>query len=56
VTGRLVKDGRSVADASIGLVQADRGMSHFLGAIEIGTDQAGRFTFLNVDGGDDYYV
>ncbi len=56
VTGRLMKDGWPVADASIGLVQANRSMDHFLGPLEIGTDQAGRFTFLNVASDDDYYV
>jgi hypothetical protein len=56
VTGRLLKDGQAVADALIGLVQANRSIDHFLGAHEIGTDQGGRFTFLNVAASEDYYV
>jgi hypothetical protein len=56
VTGRLVKDGRPVADALIGLVQADRSSGRFLGALEIGTDEEGRFTFMNVAANDGYYV
>jgi len=56
VTGRLVRGGEPVADASMGLVQADRGMGHFLGALEIGTNAQGRFSFLNVAPEDDYYV
>jgi hypothetical protein len=56
VTGRLLKAGRPVADALMGLVQADRSSGGFLGALEIGTDEKGRFTFLNVAANDDYYV
>jgi hypothetical protein len=51
-----VKNGQPVADASIGLAQADRGIGHFLGAIDIGIDKEGRFTFLNVAADDDYYI
>jgi hypothetical protein len=56
VTGRLMRDGKPVADAGMGLVQANRGMGRFLGAMEIGTTRDGRFTFLNVGTNDDYYV
>ena len=40
----------------MGLVQANRGMGQFLGALEIGTNAQGRFSFLNVAPEDDYYV
>jgi hypothetical protein len=56
VTGRLTLDGKPLGGVSIGLVQANRGIDHFLGATEIGTDADGRFLFSNVAPNDDYYV
>jgi hypothetical protein len=56
VSGRLVRNGKPVSDALVGLVQVNRGMGSFLGPMEIGTDREGRFTFLNVASDEDYYV
>jgi hypothetical protein len=56
LTGRLVRDGKAVPGAAVGLVQASRNSSTFLGATSIGTDAEGRFTFVNVHPDDDYFV
>jgi hypothetical protein len=56
VTGRVVRDGKAVEGASIGLVQVSRSSDRFLGDSRIGTDKDGRFTFLNVHADEDYYV
>jgi hypothetical protein len=56
LTGRLLRDGKPVAGAGVGLVQANRDASTFLGESSIGTDENGRFTFLNVHADSDYFV
>ncbi len=56
LTGRVVRDGRPVAGAAVGLVQADRRTGSFLGVTSIGTDEHGRFTFLNVHPDEKYFV
>lgn len=56
VTGRLVKDGKPLPGARVGLVQADRRIETFSGHTEIGTDDQGRFTFANVAPAGDFYV
>jgi hypothetical protein len=56
LTGRLVRDGRPVPGAAIGLVQVDRSAHAFLGNWSIGTDADGHFTFLNVRPDLDYFV
>lgn len=56
VTGRLVRDGKPVAGAAVGLVQASRDASTFLGDVSVGTDQDGRFTFVNVHPDDTFFV
>ena len=56
LTGRLVRDGKPVPGAAVGLVQVSRSSSTFLGDTSIGTDQDGRFTFLNVHPDEDYFV
>ena len=56
LTGRLVRDGKPLAGATVGLVQADRSSTTFLGDTSIGTDEHGKFTFLNVHPDDDYFV
>jgi hypothetical protein len=48
VTGRLLKDGKPLAGVSVGLVQEDRGVERFTGALSIGTDADGKFAFSNV--------
>jgi hypothetical protein len=56
VTGRLIRGGRPVADAMVGLVQVSRGIDQFLGDESIGTDLHGGFTFPNVHPDEDYYI
>ncbi len=56
LTGRLVRDGTPVAGAVAGLVQANRGISTYLGDTSIGTDKDGRFTFLNIHPDEDYFI
>ena len=56
LTGRLVRDGKPVPNAAAGLVQANRGLSTFLGDLSIGTDKEGLFTFLNIHPDEDYFV
>jgi hypothetical protein len=56
LSGRVVRDGKPVAGAAVGLVQASRSSSTFLGDTSIGTDEQGRFTFLNVHPDESYFV
>jgi uncharacterized GH25 family protein len=56
LSGRFVREGKPVAGAIVGLVQANRGLFNYLGDTSIGTDENGRFTFLNVHPNDDYFV
>ena len=56
LTGRLLREGKPVASASVGLVQVSRGAQTFLGVASIGTDEQGKFTFLNVHPDEDYFV
>lgn len=55
VTGRLLRDGKPVAGAKVGLVQENRRSATFLGPKEIGTDANGVFLFDNV-GPDESYA
>ena len=56
LTGRLVRDGKRVSEAAVGLVQSNRGLGTDLGDQTIGTDEHGGFTFLNVHPNEDYVV
>ncbi len=56
VLGRIVRDGRGVPGAAVGLVQVDRNSASFLGDETIGTDEDGRFRFNNVHAEDNYAV
>jgi len=56
VTGRLLLGGKPLAGVTLGLVQAERASTTFLGATAIGTDAEGRFLFSHVAPGDDYFV
>ena len=56
LTGRLVRDGKRVSEAAVGLVQTNRGLGTYLGDQTIGTDEHGGFTFLNVHPDEDYFV
>lgn len=46
--GRLVKDGQPVAGVKMGVSGAMRNAEVFVGNFEAGTDQDGRFTFVNL--------
>ena len=56
VAGRILKDGKPLANVEIGLVQQNRGVEDFVGADTIGTDAQGRFSFVNVGPGGDWLV
>ncbi len=56
LTGRLVRDGKRVSEAAVGLVQTNRGLGTYLGDQTIGTDEHGGFTFLNVHPDEEYFV
>jgi hypothetical protein len=56
ITGRLIRGGRPVADALVGLVQVSRGSDQFLGEASIGTDLHGGFTLRNVHPDEDYFI
>jgi RNA polymerase sigma-70 factor (ECF subfamily) len=45
VTGRVLRDGKPVAGASMGLRQSSRGMDEYLGELRAKTDDQGRFHF-----------
>ncbi len=57
VTGRLVRDGKPVAGAAVGLVQTHNRLEKtYVGAASIGTDADGRFILMNVHPDDTYYL
>ncbi len=45
VTGRVLRDGKSVAGVAMGLQQKNRGMDEYLGELKVLTDNQGRFRF-----------
>jgi hypothetical protein len=48
VTGIVEKDGHGLAGVELGIVQVDRDTAKFTGERTVGTDERGRFTFVNV--------
>jgi hypothetical protein len=56
VTGRVVKDGRPLADVGLGMVQVSRNVEGFLGHFEFGTDRQGQFAFANIPPMQDWYL
>jgi hypothetical protein len=56
VTGKVMNGGKPVPGVAVGLVQADRRAEGYVGRDEIGTDDEGRFTFVNVAPGQTYLV
>jgi hypothetical protein len=56
VTVRLLRDGKPLAGAEVGLVQVDPSADGFIGVYTIGTDDAGRASFANVPTRQSYYV
>lgn len=56
ITGRIIRAGKPVAGAVMGLMQEDRGHERWVGARTIATDAEGRFTFLTVQPDEAYSV
>jgi hypothetical protein len=56
VTGRLLSDGRPLPGVALGMVQRDRSAETFLGSLVFGTNDAGRFSFVNVPTHDDLFL
>ncbi len=56
VSGRLVRDGRPVAGASMGLLQVERTMDKYLGQLEAKTDAEGRFRFAHAFTDQDFHA
>ena len=56
VTGRLVRDGKPVANAPVGLGQVSGFMDHYLGHLESKTDAQGRFRFEHVYADDEFHA
>jgi len=56
VSGRVVKQGRPLADVGMGIVQIDRNVEGYLGHFEFGTDRNGRFAFANIPPGQHWYL
>ncbi len=56
VMGKVVHNGKPVPGLLMGIVQTDRNSETFLGEIEIGTDEEGRFAFTNVPANESVVV
>jgi hypothetical protein len=56
VTGRLVCKGKGLAGRTLGAVQADRGATAFVGAVQIATDTDGRFQLDHLPPGQRHVV
>src|SRR5262245_30782986 len=55
IAGHLTKNGKPVAGARVAFVQRDRRSSHYLGRFEVGTNEQGLFSMLNL-GPDESYI
>jgi peroxiredoxin len=56
VKGRLVKDGRPVSGAEVGVCGADRRAEIYVGDFSIGTDKEGKFSLPNLPPNRDYFI
>lgn len=54
VSGRLVYEGKPVADRSVGIVQSERGSGQFVGEQTRVTDADGQFSFFNLLPSEEY--
>jgi hypothetical protein len=54
VTGEIVREGRPVPGAVLGITQVDGNAATFVPPDTIATDERGRFTFVNVPSSQDY--
>ena len=48
LTGRVLRDGKSLPGVSVGISAVDRSAGNYLGHFEVGTDAQGKFVFLNL--------
>ena len=48
VSGRVVKDGRPLANVAMGMVQTNRNVEGYLGHFEFATDRTSVFSFVNI--------
>jgi thiol-disulfide isomerase/thioredoxin len=56
VEGRLVKDGKPVPHAEVGIAGADRNSEIFVGDYSVATDDEGRFLFVNLPPRTGYFL
>ncbi len=56
VTGLVLKDGKPAAGVPVAFVQRSRRSSDFLGRVEIGTNEDGRFVMTNLGTNESYVV
>jgi peroxiredoxin len=55
-TGRLVQNGRPVPGVKMGICGADRISGNYVGDFSVGTDDNGKFLFVNLPPNRDYYL
>jgi hypothetical protein len=56
VAGRVLHEGEPLAGVEIGVAGADRSAGIFVGDFSVGTDDDGRFLFVNLPPRTDYYM
>jgi peroxiredoxin/protocatechuate 3,4-dioxygenase beta subunit len=56
VEGRLVKDGKPVPHAEVGIAGADRNSEIFVGDYSVATDEEGQFLFVNLPPRTSYFL
>jgi peroxiredoxin len=56
VKGRLLKDGKPVVGAEIGICGAEREAGIYAGDFSVGTDKDGKFLLVNLPPNRDYYI
>jgi hypothetical protein len=56
VSGRVVKDGRPLANVAMGMVQTNRNVEGYLGHFEFATDRNGAFGFVNIPPDQQWYL
>ncbi len=56
LTGRVLLDGKPLADVSVGVSALDRTAGNYLGHFEIGTGARGNFMFLNLPPDADFHI
>jgi len=56
VHGRLLKNGKPLSGVEMGICGADRKASTYVGDYSVGTDKEGKFVFVNLPPGLDYFL